>query len=263
MGPLLCLALAAGCAGSDASADGAGCAGISYLYQPAFSMDHELREPAMPWVPQPGDIFLCTGREMWAKLGHWAAGSGAPQHSGIVFLRPDGTPGLLEAGPDNSLHCHMMDLFVQLQKYSSHERVWIRRRCVQLTAEQSAALTAFALSVEGKRFALWRMLAQVTPFRSRGSWRTQYVGGPHGDRHSYFCSELVTEACVAAGLLDPTTTRPAAMYPRELFFGRSTIPYIDKHLDTSAWAPPARWTLCPGSEARDIRPFPYLDGDTQ
>jgi hypothetical protein len=106
------------------------------------------------------------------------------------------------------------------------------------------------------------MFGQLTIFRSRGDWRTEYVGGPHGDRFSYFCSELVSEACVAAGLLDCETTRPAAMYPRDLFFGRSTNAYIDKHLDMSAWAPPARWTLCPGTESQSIRRHPFLDRDT-
>jgi hypothetical protein len=154
-------------------------------------------------------------------------------------------------------------LIPELYSYSVEERVWIRRRCVPLTAEQSAALTEFALNADGKRFALWRMFGQLTPFRSRGPLRTQYVGGPHGDRSSYFCSELVTEACVAAGLLDPVTTRPAAMYPRDLFFGRSRNTYIDCHLDMSAWDPPARWTLCPGTEPTDLRRRPRLDGDTQ
>jgi hypothetical protein len=225
-------------------------------------MDYDLRGPAVPYVPQPGDVFLCSGREMWAKLGHWAAGTGAPQHSGIVFARPDGRMALLEGGPNNTLHCRVLELLPQLEGYAAHERVWIRRRCAPLTAEQSAALTAFALAADGKRFALWRMFGQLTPFRSRGPLRTEFVGGPHGDRVSYFCSELVTEACVAAGLLDAETARPAAMYPRDLFFGRSRNPFIDRHLDMSGWDPPARWTLGPGTEATDIRRFPRLDGDT-
>jgi hypothetical protein len=259
MGALFCLVLGAG---SLAPAGEPACAEVAYVYQPSFCMDYELREPAVPYVPQAGDIFLCTGREMWAKLGHRAAGTGAPQHSGIVFIRPDGRPGLLEGGPNNSLHCHMMELLPQLQGYAEHERVWIRRRRVPLTAEQSAALTEFAVSVEGKRFALWRMFAQVTVLRCRGDKRLEYVGAPHGDRVSYFCSELVSEACVAAGLFDPVTSRPCATYPRDLFFGRSDNAYLDKHLDLSAWDPPARWTLCPGTEAKDIRRFPRLDRDT-
>jgi hypothetical protein len=52
------------------------------------------------------------------------------------------------------------------------------------------------------------------------------------------------------------------MYPRDLFFGRSTNAYIDKHLDMSAWEAPARWTLAPGMEPTNIRHFPWLDRDT-
>ena len=260
MGPLVCCLLGAAVSLGTAHAPPAG---ESYLYQPAFAIDYELREPAVPYCPQPGDLFLCSGFELWAKVGHWAAGTGAPQHSGIVFARPDGRMALLEGGPHNSLRCHVLDVVPELQSYAVRERVWIRRRRAPLTAEQSARLTAFALANEGKRFALVRLLGQLTPLRSRGAWRTAYVGGPHGDRCSYFCSELVTEACVAAGLLDPTTTRPAATYPRDLFFGRSSNPYIDRHLGMSAWDPPARWTLCPGTEPPITRRFPYLDGDSR
>lgn len=47
-----------------------------------------------------------------------------------------------------------------------------------------------------------------------------FIGKPHGDsRLSYFCSELVCESCVAAGLLNPETTRPSATYPHDLFYG--------------------------------------------
>ena len=255
---LLCSLLITGCPAPCAPAAPEN----SFLYQPAFCMDYVLRAPAEPYCPQPGDLFLCTGREMWAKLGHWAAGTGAPQHSGIVVLRPDGTLGLLEGGPHNTLHCRVLDALPQLESYAEIERVWIRRRRVPLTPEQCARLTAFALATDGKRFAFFRMLGQLTPLRSRGSWRTQYVGGPHGDRRTYFCSELVTEACVAAGLLDPATTRPSAMYPRDLFFGRSQNRFIDEHLDMSCWDPPARWTACPGAEPDIGKRHPRLDGES-
>ena len=260
MTPLLCLLMGGCClpvAQTPISTDS------SCLYQPAFAVDHELRSPAVPYVPQPGDIFLCTGQEMWAKVGHRLADTAAPQHSGIVFARPDGSMALLEAGPNNTLHVSSHDVVPQLATYWDHERIWIRRRNVPLTAEQSAALSAFACAVEGKRFALVRMLAQITPCRCRGRMTTQYFGGPHGtERWSYFCSELVAEACVAARLLDEETTRPAAMYPRELFFGHSDNPWINDHLDMSQWDAPARWTLQPGSE-KPLPRMPWLDGDTQ
>jgi hypothetical protein len=235
---------------------------LSYLYQPAFCMDYELRLPAEPYVPQPGDIFLATGREWWAKLGHWLAGTGAPQHSGIIVAYPNGQLALLEGGPHNLLHCEEAKVVPQLQSYAVIERVWIRRRRIPLTCAQSAQLTAFAQSVLGKRFAAVRLVGQLTPFRSRGPLLALGFGGPHGERCSYFCSELVAEACVAAGLLDPVTTRPAAMYPRDLFFGHSNCSFIDLHLDMSEWYPPARWTLCPGTEVPLGPHRPRLDGDT-
>jgi len=216
----------------------------------------------MAYVPQPGDLFLCTGKETWSKLGHWLAWTAAPQHTGLVVARPDGRLLLLEAGPNYHLYCGSHDVVPQLQSYADHERVWIRRRRVPLTAEQCAALTAFAEAVEGKRFASVRLFAQITPFCTRGPLRTRYLGGPHGLRDSYYCSELVLEACVAAGLLDAVTTRPSATYPRDLFFGRSSNPWIDKHLDMSEWEPPARWTLCPGTEPA-IRRRPWLDLDSR
>lgn len=261
MGLLICAILRIYCQSACALAP---CVERSYLYQPAFCMDYALRQPATPYLPRPGDLFMCTVKKRWAKWGHRGALTAAPQHSGIVFLRPDGRPALLESGPHNSLHVEISDPIPELQSYAMDgERVWIRRRRVPLTPEQSAQLTAFAMKAEGKRYALLRMFGQLTPIRTRGPLRTYLIGGPHGERASYFCSELVLECCVAAGLLDPLTTRPSATYPRDLFFGRSLNPYIDKHLDLSAWDPPARWTLSPGAEPPLSRHRPILDGDSR
>jgi len=235
---------------------------VGYLYQPAFSMDYLLREPAEKYCPQPGDIFVCTDQALLAKLGHWAAGAWGPHHSGIVVADSDHRLVLLEGGPHNTLHTRMSDLYSELASYDEHERVWVRKRRVPLTPEQSACLTAFANSKEGAGFALIRMLGQLTPFRSRGPWRTVYRGRPHGNRSRFYCSELVMEACVAAGLVDAAMARPSASYPRDLFFGRSYNRFINKHLDMSEWEPPARWTSCPGQKSDSIRRFPRLDGDS-
>jgi hypothetical protein len=89
--------------------------------------------------------------------------------------------------------------------------VWIRQRKTPLTHEQNECLTAFAMRQDGKWFALPRLGRQLTPFRTRGPLRTYWMGQPHGgDRRSYFCSELVTESLVAAGLVDPAKARPGA-----------------------------------------------------
>jgi hypothetical protein len=218
----------------------------SYLYRPAFNLDDDARAPAQPYVPQPGDIFLATDQALWARAGHWLAGGAGVHHSGIVFRRSDGRMGLVEAGPFNSVTVEIMDPIEHIKDHvRAGDKVWIRSRRVPLTAEQSAQLTAFVERQEGKPFAVARLLGQMTPFRSRGPLRTWFVGKPHGERDEYFCSELVVESCVAAGLMDAATARPAATYPRDLFFGRSFNLYLDKHLCLEEWEPPARWVECP------------------
>jgi hypothetical protein len=213
----------------------------SWLYAPAFCLDDVLREPAKPYVPHPGDIFLATDEGFGAKLGHRLAFTGPPQHSGIVFARPDGTLAILEGGPHNTLRIQILEPVPHLQSYACIAKVYIRERCTPLSCEESARLTCFAMAQCGKRFALARLGGQLTPLRSRGPVRTYFMGGPHGERRSYFCSELVMEACVAAGLLDPARIRPAATYPRDIFFGDSLNPFLHKHLDINAgWLPPAR-----------------------
>jgi hypothetical protein len=215
----------------------------SFLYQPAFCIDDALRPPVTAYTPQPGDIMLrLDGSKFW-RVTHYMALAFDPNGSGIVFARPDGSLAVLEAGPNDTMHIGTLDMLPHLKEYADVGQVWIRRRKTPLTPEQSAQLTAFALKCDGRWFALQRLGWQLTPFRTRGLF-TRYVGKPHGDKlYSYFCSELVCEACVAAGLLDPERTRPSATYPRDLFFGRSFNPFIDKHLDVNAcWHPPARWT---------------------
>lgn len=219
----------------------------SYLYQPAFCIDEVLRFPAQPYIPQPGDIMLRLDHSKFWRTTHWLALAFDPNGSAIVFARPDGTPAILEAGPCDTMWIRTLDVEPHLKEYADIGRVWIRRRRVPLTPEQSCRLTQFALAQDGKRFALQRLGVQMTPFRSRGPLRTYVLGGPHGpDRRSYFCSELVCEACVAAGLLDPARTRPSATYPHDLFYGRSLNFFIKHHLDVNGcWYPPARWTECP------------------
>ncbi len=223
--------------------------GGSYLYQPAFCLDEVLRGKAEPYAPQPGDLFFSTDPLFIARAGHCMAWSGAPHHSGIVFARPDGSMAILEAGPHNTLHVRVTEAVEAMGSYECKAMVFMRRRLTPLTPEQSECLTRFAMAQDGKRFAAVRVAAQVTPLRSRGPLRTFFIGGPHGERDSYFCSELLLESCVAAGLLDPERTRPAATYPRDLFFGDSPNPFLHRYLDINcSWHPPARWVSKPVEE---------------
>ncbi len=218
----------------------------SYLYQPAYKIDDVLRLPAVPYLPQPGDIMLATDEGRFWTITHNLAFAGQPHNSAIVFRRPDGCLAILEAGPNDCLWVKTLDMLPHLQEYDAKGPVWIRRRCVPLTEEQSARLTEFAMAQEGKRFALIRLGGQLTILRSRGPLRTWFLGKSHGPRSTYFCSELVTEACIAAGLIDARIARPAATYPSELFFDSSLNPYLQKYFKLApCWAPPARWTNCP------------------
>jgi hypothetical protein len=222
--------------------------GESYLGQPSYCLDQHLRGPFRPYVPQPGDIMLATDHSRFWAIAHNLALTGHPHHSGIVVALPDGQLAMLESGPHDTLHVELLRLLPNLEAYEREGPVWIRQRAVPLTPEQSARLTEFALGAAGKRFAVLRIAAQVTPFRTRGPLRTWFVGGPRGDRRKYFCSEVVLEACVAAGLLDPATTRPSATFPRELFLDRSANPFLDRYFKLApCWEPPARWLSSPDS----------------
>jgi hypothetical protein len=221
--------------------------GRSFLYQPAYALDEELRGPAEPYVPKAGDIYLATDQSKIIQVGHSLATSGAPHHSGIVIVGTDGRMAILESGPFNTLHVAIVDFQHDMEKHEERgEKIWIRHRRTPLTAEQSAELTAWATAQNGKRFAAGRMLLQLTPFRGRGPLRTYVLATPHGERDSYFCSELVLETCVHLGLLSPSTTRPSATYPRDLFFDESANYFLNTHFTLAAgWYPPARWTSSP------------------
>ena len=239
------------------AANGPGPAPAPHVGQPAFTLDRHLRGPVEPYAPQPGDIFLATDMALWSRVGHSLIGGTGVQHSGIVFARPDGTLGLIEAGPFNSTTIEVMDPYTHMAEHvAKGDWVWVRRRRVPLTPEQSARLSAFLMEQWGKRFATLRMLGQVTPLKTRGILRTPFIGKPHGpDRSSYYCSEMVVESLVFAGLMDGATARPSATYPRDLFFGRSNNPYIDRHLDMGpGWLPPSQWLPRAGDDVPLVRP---------
>ncbi|QEH34043.1 hypothetical protein OJF2_25760 [Aquisphaera giovannonii] len=233
----------------------------SYLCQPSYSRDWETRGPLEWYSPQPGDIFLATDQRLWFRWGHLIAGANGFHHSGLVFRRADGRLGLIEAGPFNKTNVEVMDPYQHMMNHvQAGDRVWIRRRKVPLTPEQSARLTDFATAQEGKPFALARWFGQLTPLRTRGPIKTWFVGEPIGDRPRWFCSELVTECCAYAGIMDRKTARPSATYPADFFYPTSFNLYLNKHLrlEDQGWAPPSRWlpAIPEGVELRRPAPSP-------
>jgi hypothetical protein len=220
----------------------------SYLYQPAYCLDKVLRGPTEPYDLQEGDIVFSTDYNFVWEVLFTMAGTGHPHHSGIAFRKPDGQMAILEAGPHDTFFIEVLDALPHLRSCEDVGSVWIRKRRTPLTADQSQRLTTWAMNQNKRRFAIGRLGLQLTPFRDRGPIRTQWLGGPHGERRSYFCCELLMESCVAAGLVDPTTTRPSATYPQDVFFDRSKNTYLNGRLNLSCdWYPPARWVSAPSN----------------
>jgi hypothetical protein len=225
----------------------------SYLYQPAYCVDKVLRGPAEPYLPQPGDIMLATDDNKFWKITHDMAFAFEPHNSAIVVARHDGSLGILEAGPKDTMRVRVLDMLPHLKEYADKGPVWIRKRRTPLTAEQCAALTDWAARQDGKLFALQRLGWQLLPFRTRGPLRTYVMGKPRGDIKTFFCSELVTESLVAGGMMDPRIARPSATYPHDLFFDQSYNLYINRHYRLcECWHPPARWTYCPEAEGAAV-----------
>src|SRR5262245_17764708 len=109
---------------------GIAAAPVGDLWQPAYCLDYELRGPTRAYEPQAGDIVFYSyeGSILWG-LGYKVALSGGPDHSGIVLKMPDGTLGVLEAGPDDSLIVQVSDLEPRFHfHHCNRGRVWIRRR---------------------------------------------------------------------------------------------------------------------------------------
>lgn len=219
-----------------------------HLYQPAYCLDDLKRGPARPYCPQPGDMLLATDDNFFWKITHNLAWTGHPHHTGVVFQRCDGSMAILEGGPNDTRWIRTLDLVPHLREYEEKGQVWIRARKTPLTPEQSKCLTEFAEANDGKKFAIARLGFQLTVFRPRGPFglKTALYGKAKGNRNRYYCSELALEALVACGALNPDHVRPAATYPRDLFFDSSPNPWINKHTKLcECWDPPALWTLCP------------------
>jgi hypothetical protein len=220
----------------------------SFLYQPAFVLDKQLRCPAVPYQLQPGDICFAVNNHTFSKIGHHLSGAGLPNHSMIVFAQPDGRMAIVEAGPHSELKIAAIDALQHLQSYEDEgSRVWVRRRKTPLTPDQSACLTSYCLTLPERRFAIKRLAVQLSPFRSRFPLRTAVIGKSDLDRSNFFCSELVLNALIAAGVFQPGSQRPAATYPSDLFYGHSSNIFVNRgvRLINCDWEPPARWTGCP------------------
>jgi hypothetical protein len=103
------------------------------------------------------------------------------------------------------------------------------------------------MTLDERKFATVRLLGQLTPFRTRGPLRTAVLGKSNLERSNFFCSEMVLNAFISAGVLDARYLRPAATFPSDLFYGHSRNLFVDRGVRqiNCDWDPPARWTGCP------------------
>jgi len=181
---------------------------------------------ATPYDPQAGDLLLFHSNKL-PPVGH-------ATHAAIVAALPDGRgPALLETARYGS-PVAFNDIACRVRTYEG--RVFVRRRCVPLTADQSARLTAFCSQL-GKPHHWGAIL--TTPF----CWPVRLVGGrclrPKDlDPRHWYCASLVVGAAVAAGLLNPCVVKPCCTVPQDLMY--------DRALDLSCgWEKPAR-CVCEG-----------------
>src|SRR4051794_15146284 len=118
----------------------------------------------IPYCPREGDIVFFDDQSKFWEFLYWIGHTAPPFHTGIVIHKPDGTPAILESGPDDTLYVFIFELSHRLHTFEGVLQV---RRCkVCLTPEQSRTLTDFALAQEGKHYAVWRLLLQGTPIKT-------------------------------------------------------------------------------------------------
>ena len=236
---------------------------FGYLYQPARDVQPAVRLPATEYRPKAGDVLLTSDTNaFWSALYRLAL-TGRPGHGGIVVTMPDGRLGALEAGYDGTLWTRLTPLDYKLHQHPG--TVWVRERLVPLTPDQDARLTAFAVAAADKRYATGKFLLQATQLAPRGPLRTAHFGRREASHQRYTCFEIILDALLDAGLLDPRTARPGATYPQDLFYDRSRNPYLDRHPPLAdGWAVPAQWTPVAGWSVKGKfvpkPPSPWLGG---
>lgn len=218
-----------------------------YLVVPTLDAHGQMQLKVEPYRPMPGDIILYDGLDKVINTMLKWVGSGSPSHAAMVIARPDGTPALLEVGPNSRPQAFtrtaIVDVAPRMENYLGV--MYVRRLLQPLGAEQSKKLTDFAAAQTGKEFAVGRLALQVTPFRPRVGLRHALFAETRIDRERWLCSENVVAAGTVAGIFDPRVHFANAMYPRDLAY--------DDHYDLSQmYAPMVLWLA---------NPNPQIDGN--
>ena len=204
----------------------------SYLFKMETGPDHAIRLQGERYRPRSGDLILFDHHIKLITNLYRYCGTTNPVHVGIIFYRRDGSPAILEAGPEAAQKVFIFDVDDRLHKYDG--TILIRRLKTPLSAEQDKNLCEFSMEQEGKKYALGRLLLQLTPFRPQGTLRGQLFGRTVLDRDRWLCSELAVAAMAVAGVIDPKAYPANAMYPRDLT-------YDERHDLSPFYDEPALW----------------------
>lgn len=187
---------------------------------------------ALRYQPQPGDILMFDDHNEWSAKIYRYGGSGGPLHAGVVFRKPDGTLGTLEAGTNAVMKVFNFDLEPRLRQFDG--TILIRTPKKALDDEQSRRLAEFAKAQQGKTYAVGRLALQAMPLRPRTTLLTPIFGRTVVDRDRWICSELVVASLAVAGVWSVDAYPANAMYPRDLCY--------DERFDLSPhFEPPAMW----------------------
>jgi hypothetical protein len=230
---------------------------IGYLVVQNRSPEGVWYQTSEPYVPHEGDMLFYNDHSTKWGILYKMVGSDAPYHSGLVYKQPDGLCGAVEAGPNDSLECRTLDLKARL--YDWPYTLYIRRCKKQLTPEQSAAMTKFALAQDHKPYALGRLLLQATPCRARGTVRKTLFGATYVDRPSYLCAELVIAGGTVAGIFDPHIHKGNTIYPRDIIYN-DVFDLSTLYQETQVWIPNAIAPRDPRTApaARELTPARYV-----
>jgi hypothetical protein len=167
-----------------------------------------------PYEPHEGDLVFFDDQSKFWEFLYWIGHTAPPFHVGIVIKMPDGSLAILESGPDDTLHVYILEAARRLHTFEGV--IQVRRNKVPLTEEQSCTLTRFALAQEGKRYAVWRLLLQGTPIKTRGGpWRRS-LAKTYFDRRRWLCCEIVVSAAELVGLMDPNVIKGTNTYPLDI-----------------------------------------------
>ncbi len=193
-----------------------------------------------PYVPREGDILLIQGTEVdslftivYRTIARLTR-SGPPWHSGIVIADRAGqlkfynAPGQVagqegeqggnqqqEGEEEQNRGPRYDDIVESITRVP--QKVWVRSLKFPLLLDQTYRLRKWAEEQEGKPFGYLRSVTcPVLCYPVRGPMRQRSLPPVGIDRPTWFCSELVVAAGIAAGLINPQVVKPGCVNPLDL-----------------------------------------------